>query len=307
MKNKMMNINRNLESTTKLININKYKVLYLIYLVALKYLKNPIGLFFSFFFPIIWIIIAYFIWGSGSYDNHVGYILQYTGFSLIPVASLGIMSLPIVFAVDRIYNITKIYSILNISQIKYIMINYLIILIQLLIVINIVLLLGNFLFIGDIAKAHSLLISANVYFAILFSDIFIFSSCFFLSLLFSLFGSKVASIFSLLLTYYYISIFVSGTFIPSFIYIKEGEYNWLKWLQYLTPIGCGGRIINIITLNLDKTFAYEHLFNQLKITWNSDWLMLISPILQGALGFFMFVKLSVWRGKKNLNTINYHC
>lgn len=262
----------------------KNKFLYLMYFCLIRYLSNIPGIIFGIVFPIVWLIAAYYIWGQTYGPGY--FINMYTSFSLLPAASLGLMSFPMNFGVDRISKMEKIYATLNINKITYLSANYLVVLLEFLIVTNIILLLGNFLFIGDVSHATTDLISANEYFAVMFTNVYTFSLCFIFSLGLSLIGKRANVLFTSVLIYYYISIFISGIVIPSYAYdpqsFKNPEANWFKWLQYITPIGSGSR--------LNENIVYP-----LAWTWKTDWLCFVSPIAQASIIAYLVYKLSSWR------------
>lgn len=297
----MKNINKILVDTATQNKIKKFRFWYLFYLIFYKYITNFMGLFFSLIFPIIWVIVGYFIWGRGNDEANQSYVIMYLSFSLMPVASLGLMSLPINFGTDRMNNITKIYATLNISQEKYLLANYFVILLQTTLIVNVILLMGNFLFIGDVANNKALLIPASEYFAVLFCDLYTFSVCFAFSIGLSLIGKRFSVLFMILLSYYYVNLFLSGTIIPSYTYDPNGQ--WFKWVQYITPIGSGARLDNMITAHFNPGFA--HAFPGLNPDWETDWLAFVSPLLQAGCIAIIVYKVSFWRYHRDINTISY--
>lgn len=285
--------------------IMKHQFLYLFSFVLLKYLTNWLNIIFSFIFPIVWLIAGYFIWAKNNHDyGAMSFLMFYTSYSLMPMASLGLMSLPMTLGMDRISNILKIYAVFNVPPWKYFLSNYLILLIQFIFIFNIILLVGNFglmthLPLNEYATglqlhtdANYLLISAQQYFSFFFTNIYIFTVCFCISLALSHIGKRWLTLYMLLNIVYYVNLFLSGTMIPVYAFDPNGLTHpnklWFKWIQYCTPLGCGARLL----WNISSPIYW---------TWNSDWLCFLLPLLEILVSLLTVYKLkSVWRAHKTV-------
>lgn len=124
--------NRNLLIETKIQRkIDRNQFWYFMYLIIIRYITNYANIIFSFIFPMVWLISGYYIWAkqAGLFAPEY-YLSFYTSYSLMPAASLGLMSLALTFGADRINNMNKIYATLNISPLKYFLANYITVFIQ---------------------------------------------------------------------------------------------------------------------------------------------------------------------------------
>lgn len=274
--------------------IEKKQFLYFMYLIMIRYITNYANIIFSFAFPIVWLICGYYIWAkqAGSYATEY-YLSFYTSYSLMPAASLGIMALAITFGADRINNMNKIYAILNVSPTKYFIANYITVFIQFFIVSNIILLVGNFGFMKMLPNGNQFFLAPAKYFFLLFTGLYTFTICFIFSIGLSLVGKRYATLYLSLLVYYYINLFLSGTMIPVYTFDPNGfldpSKNWFKWIQYMFPLGVGSRL----NWNIINPYFW---------TWNSDWLVFVSPILQAfCICLIIWKHKSIWRYHKDID------
>lgn len=106
-------MNTNLSNSLHNPKIQKYQFAYLLRLVSIRYFSNFLGVIFGTIFPIIWLIASFYIWGKNNSTYY--FVSTYTTLSLMPAASLGLMSFPINFGSDRISKLNKVYATLNVS------------------------------------------------------------------------------------------------------------------------------------------------------------------------------------------------
>lgn len=312
----------------------KYKEWAIWKLLLEKNFNKIIVYFFSYLLPIIMIILMYYLQmkvqinqansGSPTYIKQMTIYdstIWISGIILVPALGFALIPICFIFGASRTERINKIYSTYNISPEKYFIYNFLILLIQQLVISNVLLLVYNFLLVKDLLHQNDYLLSANEYFAIIFSNIYGFGLTYILGILICLAGDKFSGIVSIMFLYYLFTLFSSGTIIPSWIYTIGGPNandTWYKWLAYITPIGSAQRF-SIMAINdhwipisnhLLETMRNDHNnpgFNQTYIfipnDWATDWLAFVSPLLQASIATFLIYKFLGWRYHRDINTL----
>lgn len=316
----------------------------LLRLILLKHLiVSPAWLILGYAFPIIFIIFvsmnqlvhAMHAYGNPSISEYafsgmiqnVLYLEDLLGAAiLLPVAYFGILNLIFVFGPTKQLNINKIYATLNISRNKYFRINFFINCIHVFIICNLVLIIFNFICL-PVYKATAFQISPDQY----FSYLFIAFTAFIFTYLFSCLIVSLTNNLLLMLfigfCYYMLSLTTSGTIMPPFAVayhqvVMDGDHlfsadSYLRWLQYLTPMGCGQRLNLIMLFNTNYEICQSHdvsiwadvrtmIPNQITIwdvsapKWDNDWLNFVSPALQNVLLVMLLMKFKTWRYHKNI-------
>lgn len=314
-------------------------------------LVSPAWIIFGYLLPIIFIIFitkfqlngiaqmnSNYLTSKESYQSIYTYILysqSWLGAAvLLPVAYFGILNLIFVYGPSKQFRMNKIYATLNVSRNKYLTVNFMINFIHTFIVINIILLIYNF---GSLHfyKLDDFQLSAPQYFSFFFIGLF----AFIFTYLFSAFISATTNSLLLMLflgfSYYAFSLLTSGTLLAPFgVNYRSIQYiqnvtneiglhpilkadSYLRWLQYMTPIGASQRLnyimmfnTNVITADAHHISIYEdirslepHIITKWDVSapvWQSDWLCFVSPFLQNVLIIMILMKLKTWRYHKDI-------
>lgn len=279
MKNKNVKIFDNEE-------IKNFKVFNLLFIK--KNFKNWTFIIFSLILPILFMVVFFFAFGKNSdKDTQVTNTLGFIPDSILLSSILiGSMSVPSLFGIDRISNKNKMFAVMGIKKSTYFTSLYTSVLMLFFVLINIQLLILDYGFVyGELGPSK--------YFQLLFINVFIFTAFFVISMYVASFGQNSNRLFLAINIFFLSNLFFSGAVLPTIVIDKNsiipsvensGELStsFFKWIQYLTPAGCGVRMSQMVSFGNNFT------------DWNTDWIAILSPILQGTVAFILFNKKFKW-------------
>ncbi|WP_307291723.1 hypothetical protein [Mycoplasmoides fastidiosum] len=257
-----------------------------------KFVKSPLNLFFTIIFPIIWTFISFYTWGGGNREavepNQVHpFIYSVAVIPLMMLTNVSIIYLPTNFGFDRVNNRNKFYLNLNIKAKTYLFSNLFACFTVFLIGWNLITLLS-----AVILPSERPIISVSQYFALLFVGIFGFITSFCFASIFSFIGNTEKTINVVVMIHFYIVFVTSGVMIPAaFFDIND---VWMKYVQYLQPIGATAKLSNSIVGANPGTLASRTPMSW-DFNWTLDWLTIVVPIIEAVAAIFIFKKLFNWK------------
>ena len=224
----------------------KTKVPQIFQLSFYKFIKNPWSLIFGIVFPIVWTIIVGKLWGSSQVSGAEPISVMdflFPAVIMMMILTFSLSSIPIILTSDRINKRVKQLSLANVSKHQYLfgiaLFNY-------------CFFLAIFLVCWIIASsAFNLIASYQMILTVLFWPVIIFSIHFLIAILISNFSkTNTTAVFATFVILYFL-LLVSGATIPSYIF-----GDWFKYLQYLTPSGCGILIMTACANGLNQTTMF---------------------------------------------------
>jgi len=211
-----------------------------------KWIKNPWAWIFGLAFPIVWTITAGCLWGQKMIPeiNVTTMNFIFPGITVMMILTFALSSLPIIFATDRITKRVKQLSLANITKFQYLAAIALFHYTAFFCVFLICWIIG--------LSAFGLSWHYQMTLTLLFWPIILFTLHFFLSVLISDFSKSTAKVIFATFVILYFLLFSSGATIPSFLI-----GDWFKYLQYVSPTGCG---VLIMTADGNPTLSQKEMF-----------------------------------------------